>query len=401
MANRRPRNRRRRMSRRHLALVTTLALIGGGGLFGLVTQGAFAHESGGQKATAAQQGTLYHARGGIRGSRNGGHGGKRGGRNNSGGRNNGGGQASASPSASATSSPVVGPLASDFVDITKVTPNVRNTARNQANASTGTFSSKCGVNAEGQHNPDNVIVAPGVADGAQHTHDYVGNVKVDNTSTNDSLAAQGTTCSNGDQSAYYWPVLRDQTKQGADAGAKGGGAEGNIGSILTPDAIQITFKGNPTSKVTAMPRFLRVITGDAKAFTNGPKNANASWSCTGFENKVQLKDKYPICPAGSKIVRSFALSSCWDGRNIDSADHRSHIVNADPNTGACPNGFKAVPQLTERLVFTPPNQNKFAVDSFPGQQHAPITDHADFINVMSDQLMQQAVNCINSGRRCG
>jgi len=59
-------------------------------------------------------------------------------------------------------------------------------------------------------------------------------------------------------------------------------------------------------------------------------------------------------------------------------------VAADANTGACPNGFRAVPQLTERLTFTPPNRNQFAVDSFPGQQHAPITDHADFINVMSD-----------------
>ncbi|MFF7643865.1 DUF1996 domain-containing protein [Streptomyces canus] len=392
MRSRRPRDRRRRMSKRHLAVITAVALIGGGGLFGLVGPSAFAHESGQQRGTAAQ-GRVLHAPGGVRRGGQGGNNRHRG--------NGNSGQASASPSPSASTT-VIGPLASDFVDITKVAPNVRNNApRKGSNASSGTFSSRCGVNAGGQHNPDNVIVAPGVADGAQHTHDYVGNVKVDNTSTNESLAAQGTSCTNGDLSAYYWPVLRDQTKQGADAGAKGGGAEGNIGSILTPASIQITFKGNPTSKVTAMPRFLRVITGDAKAFTNGTKNANASWSCTGFENKVQLKDKYPICPAGSKVVRSFAFASCWDGRNIDSADHRSHIVGADPNTGACPQGFKAVPQLTERLTFNEPNRTKFAVDSFPGQQHAPVTDHADFINVMSDQLMQQAVNCINSGRRCG
>lgn len=125
------------------------------------------------------------------------------------------------------------------------------------------------------------------------------------------------------------------------------------------------------------------------------------WSCAGFESKVQVKDECSICPTGGKVVRSFAFSGCGDGRNIDSADHRSHIVNADPNTGACPNGFQAVSRLTERLTFTPPNRYKFAVDSFPGRQYVPVTDHAEFINVMSDQLMQQAVNCINSGRRCG
>lgn len=46
-------------------------------------------------------------------------------------------------------------------------------------------------------------MAPGVSNGAHHVHDYVGNRKVDFTSTNESLSAQGTSCTNGDQSAYY------------------------------------------------------------------------------------------------------------------------------------------------------------------------------------------------------
>ncbi len=65
-----------------------------------------------------------------------------------------------------------------------------------------------------------------------------------------------------------------------------------------------------------MPRFLRIITGDAKAFTNGDANANASWSCTGFENR-QLKDKYPICPEGSQVVRTVRLPEL-----LGRAEHR-------------------------------------------------------------------------------
>ncbi|MFG2456564.1 DUF1996 domain-containing protein [Streptomyces sp. NPDC048523] len=292
-----------------------------------------------------------------------------------------------------------GPTAADFVDITKVAPNVRK-VRRQAGASTGAFTSRCGVNKQGQHNSDNDIVAPGVSNGAHHVHDYVGNRKVDFTSTNESLSAQRTSCTNGDQSAYYWPVLRDITRQGPDANALGGGAEGNKGAILVPRTVTITYQGSPTGKVVAMPRFLRIITGDAKAFTNGTKNANAHWSCTGFENKVQLTDKYPICPSGSKVVRSFAFQSCWDGRNTDSADHRSHVAFADAR-GNCASGFKAIPQLTMRLTYKTPAAPNFAVDGFQGQQHNAITDHNDFINVMTDQLMKQAVSCINSGRRCG
>ncbi|MFD0385114.1 DUF1996 domain-containing protein [Streptomyces stramineus] len=83
-----------------------------------------------------------------------------------------------------------------------------------------------------------------------------------------------------------------------------------------------------------MPRFLRIITGDAKALTNGVANANASWSCEGFENR-QLKDKYPICPDGADVVRTFAFQSCWDGRNTDSANHRTHVAFARGD-GSCP-----------------------------------------------------------------
>ncbi|MFD3869992.1 DUF1996 domain-containing protein [Streptomyces sp. NPDC058623] len=291
-----------------------------------------------------------------------------------------------------------GPARSDFVAIGTVRPNVRKPAA-RGGASTGTFSVQCGRNENGHFNPDNVIVAPGVSNGAHHMHDYVGNRTTDAFSTNNSLAASGTTCTNGDQSTYYWPVLRLRNGQKErDAAAPGGGQDGNVGTILQPKQVTIDFKGSPASKVTAMPRFLRIITGDAKAFTNGTANANASWSCTGFENR-QLKDKYPICPKGSDVVRTFNFQSCWDGRNTDSANHRTHVAFADKN-GSCPNGFKAIPQLVQRIVYGVQPGAKFAVDSFPEQLHKPVTDHGDFINVMSDGLMAGAVRCINGGRTC-
>ncbi|MFD0353384.1 DUF1996 domain-containing protein [Streptomyces sp. NPDC127110] len=291
-----------------------------------------------------------------------------------------------------------GPARSDFVDITKVKPNVRTPAPS-GGASKGSFSSECGRNENGHFNPDNVIVAPGVSNGAHHMHDYVGNKTTDAFSTNDSLAASGTTCGNGDQSTYYWPVLRLRDGRAEkDAKAPGGGQDANVGTILKPKQVTISFKGSPVSQVKAMPRFLRIITGDAKAFSNGTANANASWSCTGFEDR-QLKDKYPVCPKGSDVVRTFTFQSCWDGRNTDSANHRTHVDFADRN-GRCKKGFTAVPQLVQRITYGVAPGSRIAVDSFPEQLHKPVTDHGDFINVMSDGLMARAVGCINSGRTC-
>ncbi|MDQ0796740.1 DUF1996 domain-containing protein [Streptomyces sp. B1I3] len=292
-----------------------------------------------------------------------------------------------------------GPEASDFVDIESVQPNV-DRPRNRRGASRGTFTTDCGRNENGKFNPDNVIAAPGVSNGAHHMHDYVGNQATDAFSGDDDLAGGETTCRNqGDRSTYYWPVLRLQNGEDEnDVGADGGGKDQNTGEIRTPSQVTLKFVGSPAGKVTAMPRFLRIITGDAKAFTNGDANANASWSCTGFEDR-QLKDKYPICPEGSQVVRSFAFQSCWDGRNTDSANHRTHVAFAQDD-GRCPNGFKAIPQLVQRIVYDVPPGPGFAVDSFPEQLHKPVTDHGDFINVFDDQLMRKVVSCVNGGRKC-
>ncbi|WP_129305120.1 DUF1996 domain-containing protein [Streptomyces sp. L2] len=302
-----------------------------------------------------------------------------------------------------------GPVASDYQDITSVQPNV-STPAPQADASRGSFTSDCGVNANGLRNSDNVITSPGVTNGAHHFHDYIGNQSNNAFASDDDLEKADTSCvDKGDKSTYYWPVLRLQNgKQERDAGAPGGGTEGNAGQIVTPKEVTLTFVGNARGKVTAMPRLLRIITGDAKAFVNGPANANASWSCTGYEDR-QLKDKYPLCPAGSDVVRSFHFQSCWDGRNTDSANHRTHMAFEAPD-GSCPAGFEPVPQLVQRIVYdvdAPSLKDGgrtvplFAVDSFPEQLHKPVTDHGDFIAIFDDGLMRQMVDCINSGRTCG
>ncbi|MFF0448361.1 DUF1996 domain-containing protein [Streptomyces sp. NPDC004609] len=341
-------------------------------------------------------GTTGNSRGGSGGNNGGGNGGTGGG--SQGGTANGG-QAGGGNSGGNGGQASNGPAASDFVDIRSVRPNVK-TPKNRRNASRGTFTTNCGVNRNGLFNPDNVIVAPGVSNGAHHMHDYVGNQANDAFASDDDLANGATTCRNrGDRSSYYWPVLRLQNGQNEnDANEDGGGKDQNVGEIQTPAEVSLRFVGSPNGRVTAMPRLLRIITGDAKAFVNGPGNANASWSCTGFENR-QLKDKYPICPRGSKVVRTFTFQSCWDGQNIDSANHRTHVAFAD-GQGKCQNGFKAIPQLVQRIVYNVPPGPGFAVDSFPEQLHKPITDHGDFINVFDESLMNRMVNCINRNQRC-
>jgi hypothetical protein len=177
---------------------------------------------------------------------------------------------------------------------------------------------------------------------------------------------------------------------------------GNTGGIVRPAAVTIEYRGNATGKVVPMPKFLRALTGDAKPTSRGPANARASWTCSGFGDR--RSDKYPICPEGSKVMRVQDFPGCWDGKNIDSANHRSHLAFADATSGACPAGFVAIPQLRISISYAIPRavqlKGQFALDSFPEENHNPFSDHNDFVNVNSDRTMRTIASCLNTGRRC-
>ncbi|GAB1691014.1 DUF1996 domain-containing protein [Krasilnikovia sp. M28-CT-15] len=177
---------------------------------------------------------------------------------------------------------------------------------------------------------------------------------------------------------------------------------GNTGGIVRPAKVLIEYRGNATGRVVPMPKFLRELTGDAKPTSRGPANARATWTCSGFTDR--LSDKYPICPAGSQVQRVQDFPGCWDGRNVDSDNHRRHVAFADKATGACPAGFVAIPQLRITISYDIPRdvqvKGQYALDSFPEENHNPFSDHNDFVNVNSTRTMQRIAACINTGRVC-
>ncbi|KJK55506.1 DUF1996 domain-containing protein [Saccharothrix sp. ST-888] len=259
-------------------------------------------------------------------------------------------------------------------------------------AATGSYTEDCGRDQEGHRNSDNVVISPGVAGGAHHVHDYVGNLSTDALSTESTLAAAGTTCAGGDRSSYYWPVLRR-----TDRGLSQDGEHGNLGEILTPDTVSIEFLGNPWSQVVPMPRFLRLLVGDPTAATDGGANARARWGCSGFPGR--WTGRYPLCPAGSLLTRTFEFPSCWDGRSTDSPGHRAQAVFPS-DSGVCPHDTFPIPRLRVTVGYRPPPGEAFALDAFPEQRHSPVTDHGVFIDVMSDSRMASVVACLNQNRKC-
>ncbi|MEU8926085.1 DUF1996 domain-containing protein [Kitasatospora sp. NPDC048545] len=287
------------------------------------------------------------------------------------------------------------PGSADYVAIADVGTQPR-AAPPGPDAATGSYTEDCGRNEQGHRNADNVVISPGVVGGAHHVHDYVGNLSTDALSTDDTLAAAGTTCLGGDRSSYYWPVLR-RTDRATDQAAAQDGSHGNVGEILAPQAVSIEYLGNAWSRVVPMPRFLRLLEGDPTAATNGGAQAHAQWGCSTLPDRSTTR--YPLCPAGSLLTRTLDFPSCWDGRSTDSRDHRAQAV-FPAASGGCPHDTFPVPHLRVTVSYRPPPGETFALDAFPEQHHSPVTDHGVFVDVMSDSRMAAIVACLNENRSC-
>ncbi|MEU8609635.1 DUF1996 domain-containing protein [Actinoplanes sp. NPDC048791] len=271
-------------------------------------------------------------------------------------------------------------LGADYVDIDEV-------AALPVEPATGSYTWDCGRNENGHRNSSNIVVTPGKAGPVHHLHDFFGNLSVDVGSTVKTLAGGGTTCTNGDESSYYWPVLRTFGPRDGPHG----------GAVQVPVRVSFAFHGNPRGPVLAMPRLLRGEVGDAYAVTNGGARAAAVWSCSGSPERRSLR--YVVCPRGEQVLRVFDFPSCWDGRRVDSNDHRQQLVLASPG-GGCPISTFAVPRLLIVVAYAIVPGTRYRIDSFDAQRHSALTDHAFFVNLMPDALMNEVVRCLNAARSC-
>jgi uncharacterized protein DUF1996 len=258
----------------------------------------------------------------------------------------------------------------------------------------GSYSFSCSLS--DHHNSDNPIIAPGKRNGAQHVHDYAGNDSTNAASNLHVLKESSTTCTNGDQSPIFWPVLRDLRQVGPDVGQDGGSLDGNVGSYVEPTSVDYTFHGHGTREMEAMPLNMTMVTGSAKAGTTG-EGANAKYTCSGFGNR--MTERYPVCAQGSDMQRVFDFPSCWNGKDLDSEDHTEHLRYPD-ESGECSDDEVPVPALRITVDYDPPPGRSFAIDSFPEQQHAPVTDHALLEYLSSRSRAQAGADCINTARRC-
>lgn len=147
--------------------------------------------------------------------------------------------------------------------------------------------------------------------------------------------------------------------------------------------------------IKPFPRGLRIVAGNAKA-TGPDDNTISRWSCL-HHGEVNPSHDFVNCPAGSMMESYLDFPQCWNGRDLDSADHKSHM--AYPVGGACPSTHPVpVPKLRQVLRY-PVNGDPARFRLASGRGY---TMHGDFFNVWPEAEMAQRVrDCINAIIKCG
>lgn len=228
---------------------------------------------------------------------------------------------------------------------------------------------------------DDPIVAPGVV-GGSHSHTFVGSPTVNARTTTGSLLAGGTSCTvPGDRSGYWFPTMFNGTTEVKPVGEQ---------TIYYKSGI-IDYKS-----VRPFPRGIRFVVGSptqTQAEFQAHPGTVEGWECG---NAVHMYNVPAFCDNGSQFNVRFQAPSCWDGRNLDVADHRSHM--AYPVGGRCTTNHPvAVPMLEFKIAF-PVSGNMSQVRLASG----PVfTWHYDFFNGW-DPAVQNALvkHCINGGLQC-
>ncbi|MBC7644646.1 MAG: DUF1996 domain-containing protein [Thermoleophilia bacterium] len=243
------------------------------------------------------------------------------------------------------------------------------------NAHAGSFRVGCTFSHRNHGDP---IVDPGEPDAA-HLHDFFGAVTTEANSTYATMVASRSTCTDKQDTAGYWhPHLT------ADGQSK---------------TAQTTAWYSRGGKATVMPfpRGIKLLAGNMMA-TAPQSRRIVWWHCSGPGARVAVRLlRPPTCSQRQQVTAELAFPDCWNGRDLDSPDHRAHMKYS--RAGACPTTH---PYPLPRLVFemrwpTHVRAAKLAFSSGSWQ-----TIHGDFWNTWNQRRLRSLVDqCLNIDDDCG
>jgi hypothetical protein len=242
---------------------------------------------------------------------------------------------------------------------------------------------------------DDPIVFPG-QQGKSHLHTFFGNVNANYASTTESLRLGGnSTCKGGimNRSAYWVPAMIDTYTH----------------KPITPSSRRAALMYYKHATVNVIPRGLKMIAGSMSR-TTASTDGNQSFQCN--ELYASTKNYIPTCASGGLISMQVDFPNCWDGKNLDSPNHKDHMAYAADSyvtNNTCPATHPVrLPQVSIIVYYDVTDTARgtswwrLASDNYdPSTAYAGYSSHADFMMGWDDTFHKGIVdNCINKQKDC-
>jgi len=228
---------------------------------------------------------------------------------------------------------------------------------------------------------DDPIVHPGQP-GASHLHDFFGNKSTNASSTYASMLAAGTPCARvGDTAGYWVPTVYQD------------------GVVVVPLKATIYYRdmAPDPAAVSTFPADFRMVAGNHDA-TSPQRPLLVGWACRHALDglKGRWTSDVPTCNANENLVFRVRFPDCWNGRDLDTPDHMSHVAYS--KNGICPARFPvAVPRVSMTVAYASTGGPGVTLSS-----GSALTGHADFWNTWNQPALDHLViTCLQAGIHCG